>query len=209
MRVIPRFFATLLVVACAALASLGQTGGSQIPMTSASVQTPVKADSKFALIDPDAFTDDKAGIKRLVAAQQVLDSEFKPRRDELKQLQTQYDALVKEISDTQRVADQKTLAAKADQAEQLKTQIERKQQDGQQALQARVKVVLDPIYQDISNALRGFAAARGIAVILNLSKMGDALMIVDEKDAMNITDAFIADYNQHNPLAATPAAARP
>jgi len=206
MRVTPRLFAALPLIACVAIPAFGQTQALQTPATAAVVQTPVKADSKFALIDPEAFGDEKLGIKRLVAAQQSLDSEFKLRRDEITRLKTQYDALVKGINDTQKIADQKTITTKADQAEQLKSDIERKQQEGQKALEARVKVVLDPIYQDISNALMAFAAARGISVILNLSKLGDALMVVDYKDAMNITDAFIADYNQHHPVATAPAA---
>jgi thioredoxin reductase (NADPH) len=45
------------------------------------------------------------------SAAAVVDREFKPRRDEIQQLQTRYDALAKQIQDTQKVADQKALAA--------------------------------------------------------------------------------------------------
>ncbi|MDQ5838772.1 MAG: OmpH family outer membrane protein, partial [Acidobacteriota bacterium] len=110
-----------------------------------------------------------------------------------------YDALVKEISETQKVADQKAIAAKADQAEQLKTEIERKQQDGQKALEKRAQDLLGPVQQDISNAILAFARARGISVVFDLSKLGNVVMLVNEKDPINITDAFIADYNQRNP----------
>src|SRR5436305_6026659 len=58
------------------------------------------AEGKFAIIDTDAFSDPKQGIKRLVAAFQVVEREFKPRRDEVQQLQTRYEALVKEVNDT-------------------------------------------------------------------------------------------------------------
>ncbi|HYY95342.1 MAG TPA: OmpH family outer membrane protein, partial [Pyrinomonadaceae bacterium] len=154
--------------------------------------------------------DQNQGIKRLVAAWQALDREFKPRRDEVQQLQTRYDALVKEISETQKVADQKAIAAKADQAEQLKTEIERKQQDGQKALEKRAQDLLGPVQQDISNAILAFARARGITVVFDLSKLGNVVMLVNEKDPINITDAFIADYNQRNPAStASTAPGRP
>src|ERR1051325_7724899 len=103
------------------------------PAATAPAQTGAIAEGKFAIIDTDTFQDPKDGIARLVAAGAVLDREFKPRRDELQQLQTRYEALAKQIQDTQKVADQKALAALADQAETLKNDIERKQQDGQRA----------------------------------------------------------------------------
>src|SRR5215204_4344257 len=88
------------------------------------------AGGKFAIIDTEAFGDQKDGIKRLVAAFQAVEREFKPRRDELQGLQTRYEALAKEINDTKAVADQKALQAKADQAQQLEIEIKRKQEDG-------------------------------------------------------------------------------
>ena len=155
------------------------------------------AEGKFAIIDTEAFSDPKQGIQRLVAAFQVVEREFKPRRDEVQQLQTRYEALVKEINDTKSVADQKALAAKADQVEQLKVEIERKQQDGQKALEKRVQDLTQPIYQDIGNALQAFSRARGISVIFDVSKMPGQVMVVNE--GIDITEAFIADYNQRNP----------
>ena len=167
----------------------------------------VATEGKFAIIDTDAFNDPAQGIKRLVVAFQAVEREFKPRRDEIQTLRTRYDALVKEINDTKAVADQKALALKADQAEQLKTEIERKQQDGQKALDKAVQDKTGPIYQDIGNALQAFARARGLALVFDVSKMGGVVMVVN--DGIDITGAFIAEYNQRNPAttaAATPAA---
>jgi Skp family chaperone for outer membrane proteins len=164
------------------------------------------AEGKFAIVDTDAFNDPKDGIQRLVAAFQVVEREFKPRRDEIQQLKTRYDALVKEINDTKSVADQKALAAKADQVDSLKSDIERKQQDGQKALDKRVQELTAPVYQDIGNALQAFARARGVSVVFDVSKMQGVVMVVN--DGIDITSAFIAEYNQRNPAstaAATPA----
>ena len=162
------------------------------------------AEGKFAIIDTEAFGDQKEGIQRLVAAFQTVEREFKPRRDEITALKTRYDALVKEINDTQKVAAPDALRAKADQAEALKVEIERKQQDGQKALDKRVQDLTGPVYQDIGNALQAYAKARGLSVVFDVSKMQGVVMVVD--GGIDITSAFIADYNARNP-ASTAAAA--
>lgn len=169
----------------------------------------VIAEGKFAIIDTDAFNDPAQGIKRLVAAFQTVEREFKPRRDEIQTLRTRYDALVKEINDTKAVADQKALAAKADQASQLEIEIKRKQEDGQKALDKRVSDLTAPVYQDIGTKLQEFAKARGLTVIFDVSKMQGVVMVVN--DSVDITGAFIAEYNTRNPAtaAASAPAARP
>jgi Skp family chaperone for outer membrane proteins len=199
MKVIRHILAAAALAAIASVAAVAQTAQRPAASPAPAQGGGAIADARFAVIDTDQFTDQNQGIKRLVAAWQALDREFKPRRDEVQQLQTRYDALVKEISETQKVADQKAIAAKADQAEQLKTEIERKQQDGQKALEKRAQDLLGPVQQDISNAILAFARARGISVVFDLSKLGNVVMLVNEKDPINITDAFIADYNQRNP----------
>ena len=206
------FFAAALA-ATAALTASAQTQPAARPASPA-VQTPRPAPSatgtaiaegKFAIIDTEAFGDQKDGIKRLVAAFQTVEREFKPRRDEIQGLRTRYEALVKEINDTKSVADPKALSAKTDQASQLETEIKRKQEDGQKALDKRVQDLTGPVYQDIGNALQAYAKARGLSVVFDVSKMQGVVMVVN--DGIDITNAFIAEYNQRNP--ATTAAASP
>jgi Skp family chaperone for outer membrane proteins len=163
------------------------------------------AEGKFAIIDTEAFGDTKEGIQRLVAAFQTVEREFKPRRDEITTLKTRYDGLVKEVNDTKAVADQKAVAVKAEQAQQLEIEIKRKQEDGQKALDRRVQELTGPVYTDIGNALQAYAKARGLTVVFDVSKMQGVVMVVD--GSIDITNAFIADYNQRNP--ATTAAATP
>jgi Skp family chaperone for outer membrane proteins len=209
---------TLAAAALAALAALGANaqapaGGRAAapaatprPAAAAAAQGSTIAEGKFAIVDTDAFQDPKEGIARLVSAAAVVDREFKPRRDEIQQLQTRYEALAKQIQDTQKVADQKALTALADQAETLKNDIERKQQDGQRAIQKRWQELSGPIFTDINNALRAYAQARGISVVFDLSKMEGVVMIVNP-NGIDLTAGFIAEYNQRNP--ATAAAAAP
>jgi Skp family chaperone for outer membrane proteins len=208
MKAIRKTFFAAAFAAFAALTASAQAPATRPAATPAAPQggSAAIAEGKFAIIDTDAFNDPAQGIKRLVAAFQTVEREFKPRRDEIQGLKTRYDALVKEIQDTQKVADQKALQAKAEQAETLKDDIERKQKEGQKALDKRVSDLTAPVYQDIGQALQAYAKARGLTVIFDVSKMQGVVMVVN--DSVDITGAFIADYNQRNP-AATAAAAPP
>jgi Skp family chaperone for outer membrane proteins len=203
---------TFAVLGANAQAPAGGRAATPAPATprpsapAAGAQGTTIAEGKFAVVDTDLFQDPKDGIARLVSAAAVVDREFKPRRDEIQQLQTRYDALVKQIQDTQKVADQKALAGLADQAETLKSDIERKQQDGQRAIQKRWQDLSGPIFTDINNALRAYAQSRGISVVFDLSKMEGVVMVVNP-NGIDITAGFIADYNQRNPASTASATA--
>lgn len=212
MKAIRTTFFVAAFAATAALTASAQTQPAARPAapTAAPSTGAVIAEGKFAIIDTEAFGDQKDGIKRLVAAFQTVEREFKPRRDEITTLRTRYDALVKEINDTKAVAAPAALQTKADQAEALKVEIERKQQDGQKSLDKRVQELTGPVYQDIGNALQAYAKARGLSVVFDVSKMQGVVMVVD--GGIDITSAFIADYNTRNPAttaAAAPAGTRP
>ncbi|HEX8354607.1 MAG TPA: OmpH family outer membrane protein [Pyrinomonadaceae bacterium] len=208
MKAIRTTFFAAAFAAFAALTAAAQTTPAARTAPAQGGAAAAIAEGKFAIIDTDAFNDPAQGIKRLVAAFQTVEREFKPRRDEIQTLRTRLEALAKEIESTKAVADQKALAAKADQATQLDTEIKRKQEDGQKALDRRVQELTGPVYQDIGTALQAFARARGLTVVFDVSKMQGVVMVVN--DQIDITSAFIADYNQRNPSTAAAApAARP
>ena len=208
--------AAAILAAFAAVSAAAQTGaparpapgGGAAPAAAPANNGGVVPDGKVATIDTDAFADQKAGIGRLVAVYAAIEREFKPRGDELRAMKTRYDGIVKQVNDTKAVADQKALAALADQAESLEKEMKRRQEDLQAASQKRFAELAEPVYRDIGQALQNFARQRGITVVFDLSKTGNAVMVVN--NAVDITDAFIADYNQRNPAAAASAApARP
>ncbi len=165
--------------------------------------TGVVADGKIAIIDTEAFADPKTGITRLVSAFEVVNREFKPRSDELQKLRAQYEQLGKDIEATRTLEDQRARAAKVEQAEALKKDIERKTQDAQSAYQKRLREATEPVYKDISPALQAFARQRGVNVIFDVSKLGEVMFIIN--DSVDLTRAFITEYNQRNPVTATPA----
>ncbi|MDQ3907919.1 MAG: OmpH family outer membrane protein [Acidobacteriota bacterium] len=176
------------------------TGQPAAPASSAAAPS---LTGKIAVIDSGAFADEKEGIARVVSAMKGIDAQFQPQRTELQNMQTRYNALVDEIQKTGSVADPKTLAAKQDQATQLKTDIERKAQDAQTAYQKRMGDVLDPLQQDVFNALQAYAQQRGIAIVIDQNRVP----VLYAADSVDITKDFIAEYNRTHP--ATAAAATP
>jgi len=210
--ILSTFAAALAVLApVAAAAQQPATGRPAVPSAqgpaaaspTAPQNTGVVADGKIAIIDTEAFADPKTGITRLVSAFEVVNREFKPRSDELQKLRAQYEQLGKDIEATRTLEDQRARAAKVEQAEVLKKDIERKTQDAQSAYQKRLREATEPVYKDISPALQAFARQRGVNVIFDVSKLGEVMFIIN--DSVDLTRAFITEYNQRNPVTATPA----
>jgi Skp family chaperone for outer membrane proteins len=213
MKLILSTLATALAVLTPISAAAQQPATGRPPATSAQrpptasptapQNTGVIADGKIAIIDTEAFADPKTGITRLVSALDLVNREFKPRSDELQRLRAQYEQLGKDIQATTPVEDQKSRNAKIEQAEALKKDIERKTQDAQTAYQKKLREATEPVYKDISPALQAFARQRGVNVIFDVSKLSEVMFVVN--DTVDLTRAFIADYNQRNPVTAAPA----
>jgi len=159
------------------------------------------AASKIAVFDSDALGDDKTGAKKLIAAFRQLDGEFKEKGGELRALRAKYDALMKSVDDTRSTADPVVIRKKLDEAESIKLDIERKQQDGQKALEKRTKELTDPIYQEINTELMAYTKARGYDMVFDVSKLAGIAIVLNP--AIDITTAFIAEYNTKHPLVPT------
>jgi Skp family chaperone for outer membrane proteins len=153
----------------------------------------------MAMIYSDAFLDPKNGIARFNTLLTSLNREFEPRRTELQGLQTRITTLTKEIEDTQNVADPNAIRQKRDQLAQLSTEFKRKGEDAEAEYNKRRQVIFTPLQQDIGKALEAFAKARGITVIVDASQVP----LVYAADNIDITRAFIADFNSKNPATAS------
>ncbi|HEX8070093.1 MAG TPA: OmpH family outer membrane protein [Pyrinomonadaceae bacterium] len=171
------------------------TGGAQ----------PAAGTFRLAVIDSGAFSDDKAGILRVVSAVKQVDAQFQSQRTELQGMQERYNTLVADIQKKAQVQDPKVTAQQQDQAEQLQLQIKRKAEDAQAAYQKRMGDVLDPLQADVYNALQAFAQARGISLIIDLNRNPSPVLYA--ADSVDITRDFITEYNRTHP--ATAAAATP
>jgi outer membrane protein len=166
------------------------------PQTAATVAVP---DSKMAMIYSDAFLDPKNGIARFNSLLGTLNREFEPRRTELQSLQTRINTLTKEIEDTQNVADPNAIRQKRDQLAQLSTEFKRKGEDAEAAYNKRRQEIFTPLQQDIAKALEAFAKARGITVIVD----GSNVPLVYAADSIDVTRAFITEFNSKNPATAS------
>jgi outer membrane protein len=202
---------TLVVAAFAALVSAQQPAGrpaaptptptATAPATPATVQLPV---SKMAIIYTDLFLDQKTGIAKFNSVVTKLNGEFQKMKDELTQLQTRATSLESEVNKLREApegapVDQRSLQAKIDQLDQLKKEIQRKGEDAQAAYNRRRQELFTPLQDEIGKALEAFAKARGINVILD----GTQVPLLYAADSIDITRAFINEFNSKNPVTAT------
>ena len=193
---IARTFAAVALLATVAVSASAQQRPAAPPAAPATqVAVP---DSKIAMIYSDAFMDPKTGIAKFNSLLTTLNREFQPRQSELQTLQTKIQTLNKEINDTQNVADPNALRTKRDQLEQLNTELKRKGEDAEAAYNKRRQDIFLPLQQDIGKALEVFAKARGITVIVD----GSQVPVVYAADSIDITRAFINEFNSKNPATA-------
>jgi outer membrane protein len=187
-------FLLLLVLTCAGLARAQGTGA----------QAPVPA-GKIAVIYSEAFQDPKDGITRFVATINKLNAEFKPIQDELTQAAARLRTMQEEINKMQQgnpAATPQQIQAKVDQFDQQKKEYDRKGEDAKANYARRRAELLTPVQVDVGKALDGFGKAHGITMILD----GSQLPLVYAADGLDVTKAFITEYNSKNPAttAATP-----
>ena len=202
-----RFIAAACLVAASLVISAGaQTAARPQPAAPAQGGAAATSTGRIAIIDSSAFSDEKAGIARVVNAMKTVDAQFQPVRTEMQGLQTRYQALVDDINKTSAVADPKTIATKTDQADTLKRDMERRMQDAQINIKKRMDEVLGPLQEDVFNSLQAFAQQRGISIIIDASRVP----LIYAADSVDITKDFIAEYNRTKPAtASTGGAARP
>jgi outer membrane protein len=201
---IERLIAAVALLMTAAIVSVSaqqQKPAAPPAATPAAPQTTSVAvpDSKMALIYSEAFLDAKNGIVRFNALLGTLNREFQPRQTELTTLAQRIEQLTKEISDQRAVAAPASLQQKQDQLDQLKKDYQRKGEDAEGAYNRRRQEIFAPLQQDIGKALEAFAKARGITVIVD----GSQVPVVYAADSIDITRAFIADFNAKNPATAS------
>lgn len=199
---IARFFAAVGLLTTVAVSASAQTqrppAGSAPatqPQAPASVAVP---DSKMAVIYSDAFLDSKTGIAKFNTLMSTLKREFQPRETELQNLQTKINTLTKEINDTQAVADPNAIRVKREQLDQANIEFKRKGEDAEAAYNRRRQEIFMPLQKDIGTALEAFAKARGITVIVD----GSSVPFAYAADSIDITRAFINEFNSKNPATA-------
>jgi Skp family chaperone for outer membrane proteins len=176
------------------------TPGAQAPATPATVALPI---SKMAVIYTDMFLDQKTGIAKFNSVITKLNAEFVGLKNEIQGMQTRAQTLEDEIGKLQNAPagtpiDQRSLQAKIDQLEQLKKDLQRKSEDAQASYTRRRQELFGPLQDEIGKALEAFAKARGINVIIDAAQVP----LLYAADSIDITRAFITDFNSKNPVTA-------
>ena len=200
--------AAAFVMAVAISPALAQTTRPAAPATTPQTGAPAGnvPQSKIALIYSDAFLDSKTGIGRFNTLITTLNREFQPRQTELQGMQQRIQTLTSEVSTAQQAAtvvDPKSIQNKIDQLETLKKDYQRKGEDATAAYNRRRQEIFTPLQEDIGKALEAYAKANNIHVIID----GSQVPLVYAADALDITRAFINEFNSKNP--ATAAAVTP
>ena len=213
MRNIRILAAAIMLAAIVAVSASAQTRpAATTPARPAATTPPATTgplpDTKIAFINTEAFGDEKGGITRYVTAVKSLEREFQPRQTELNTMQTRIKGLADEIGKLtgSSVVDPKTIQAKQDEGERLQRDLKYKKEQADADFAKRYQEVVSPISADIGKALDSFASQRGITMILDISKLAPAILTVNPN--MDVTAAFIAEYNSKPSTASAAPATR-
>lgn len=189
--------ALIFVALIAAPTIFAQAPGTQPRPQAPVTNVPV---SKVAVIFSEAFQDPKAGIARFTVLLTKLNAEFQKTQDDLTQTAQKINQLGDDINKTKNIADPKVTQQKIAQLDQLKKDYQRKGEDAQAVYQRRRTEILGPLQDDIGKALDTYAKAHAITIIIDGSQVQG---IVYASETIDITRAFISDYNIKNPATAS------
>jgi Skp family chaperone for outer membrane proteins len=166
------------------------------------------ATAKIAVIYSEAFQDPKDGIAKFAATITRLNAEFKPVQDELTQTAARLRTMQDEINRMQAgtpAATPQQIQAKLDQFDEQKKAYDRKGEDAKTNYARRRAELLTPLQEDVGKALDAFGKAHGIMMILD----GSQVPLLYAADGVDVTKAFISEYNSKNPATTTAATPRP
>jgi len=200
MKISRAIAAIVFFAAVSASSVLAQPKPAGTTATTAPTQSATLPEAKIALVDTDEFLNEKNGIVRLVAAAKKVEAEFQPRRTELQGIQAAIDKMTGDLQKAAPVQDPKVSAQQQDAIDQKKKELQRKGEDAQALYQKRLQEMLGPVYDEIGKALDVFAKARGITLILDVTKIQG---IVSAAESLDITKPFISEFNSKNPATAS------
>lgn len=184
-----------IIVATAAIAAFAILAQTQT--------RPAAVPTTVAIIDSSAFSNEKAGIARVMVAMQQIETRFTPLRTELRGMRERLETLRSDIQKKRLIQDPKMTAQQTDEADRLEVQIKRKAEDAQSTYQKESLAVLDPLQREIGTSLVAYAKSKGITLLIDANRVP----VVYAAEQLDITKEFIADYNRTHPAGAAPAAA--
>ncbi len=205
MRVMTRISLAIVFCVIAISHAVAQPATQPKPQTMPAPQAgPVNVPvGKVGVIFSAAFQDPKEGIGKFTVLLTKLNAEFQKTQDELNQTATKINQLQDEVTKLQASTapvDPKTVQTKLEQIDQMKKDYQRKGEDAQTNYQKRRGEIFAPLQDDVGKALDAYAKSRGITLLIDGSQVEGILFAADNID---ITKAFITDYNLKNPATAS------
>ena len=116
-----------------------------------------------------------------------------------KSIQTLQDEVTK-LQGSAVPVDPKSIQAKIEQLDQMKKDYQRRGEDAQAAYQRRRQELFGPLQLDVGKALDVYAKSRGITLVIDGSQVEG---VIFASESIDITRAFIGDYNSKNPATAS------
>lgn len=156
--------------------------------------------SRVAWVNSNAFMAEEGGIKQLVKNAKELELEFSGTESELNLLAEKLRTLVGELQKLQTAgAEANAAAIQGKQAEgvQLQRELQAKQQQAQQAFGQAQQAKQGPVFAEISKALTAFSKERQLGFILDVAKLGDAVLVAQPE--LEVTADFVAYFNESHP----------
>ena len=165
------------------------------------VATFAQLPSKIAVMNTYAFSNEKSGITKLLAAQKKVDADFKAVDDQLKTMNARLTTLAADIDRARQAppaagsAEAKAVQAKIDEAEKLQRDIKFQADEAKVKYEKRQEAEIGPIMQDIYKAAQEYSTQKGFLMIFDVGKMADANLIIALDDKADVTKDFITFYN--------------
>ena len=164
---------------------------------------PIFAQNKVAVINSDAFEDEKAGIKELVDVLKKLDEEFKPKSEELKTIYEKIKELYEKGQKLQReykgecpIGPITGIQKLADEYENLQNEYTAKQSKYAREYSERKTLLTEPISKRINEKLKIFIKQKGYTTVFDISKDNSSYTIIENFENLpNITKEFIEFCN--------------
>jgi Skp family chaperone for outer membrane proteins len=155
------------------------------------------APTKVAILNSNAFGDEKAGIRKFVAALKGVDNQFTATRTEITSLQGRLRTMVTELETLEKSPQTQpaVFRQKVDEAAALERQIKYKTEDASAVYEARKRIALQPVQESLFTAMQEYAKAKGYALIFDKAKDTDGLLIAIGNQSVDVTLDFIAFYN--------------
>lgn len=167
-----------------------------------------QAQPKYGFVNTMSFSDEKAGITKLVNANKQVATEFAAREKELQDGITKLQTIARDLENMQKLPqaqfNQTAYTNKQDEGERLQRDLNYKKQDLERDVPKRRQVIVGPISEDIGKALDEYAAKNGFTAIFDIAKLVENGMLLTLAGTADVTKDFIAFYNARPATAAAP-----